>query len=68
MKDSDFSTAIKKIKEDCKLFGMSKNHLAEPLRKNRCKVTVNDDSDNTKIIKQYFVTPEEATERSKQVQ
>jgi hypothetical protein len=60
MNNSDFSEAIKKIKEDCKLFGISRNHLAEPLRKNGYKVTVtNGEKEDKTIVNEYFVTPDE---------
>ena len=56
--DYDFSDAIKKIKEDCKLFGMSKNYLAEPLKEHGYKVQVTA-GDDERVVKEYFVTPEE---------
>ena len=60
MNNTDFSDAIKKIKEDCRLFGISKNHLAEPLRKNGYKVTVTKgDGEDAKIVREYSVSSEE---------
>jgi hypothetical protein len=65
MNSSDFSAAIKKIKEDCKLFGISRNHLAEPLRKNGCKVTVTRGEGAEKVIvEEYFVSPKEIAKES----
>jgi hypothetical protein len=60
MKNSDFSTAIKKIKEDIKLYGRSRNHLFEPLRKNGCTIQVTrEEGDKEIVVEEYFVTPEE---------
>jgi len=47
MNNPDFSAAIKKIREDVKLYGKSRNHLAEPLKRYGYDATVTDNN-NTK--------------------
>lgn len=63
---NDFSEAIKKIREDIKLYGKSRNHLAEPLRKHGCGVRVTrGEGDDMEIVEEYFVSPEQIAEEDK---
>jgi len=61
---SEFSEAIRKIKEDIKLHGFSRNHLAETLGKHGHWVTVTD-GDDEKVVERYFVSPEQIAEENK---
>ena len=50
MNNSEFSDAIKKIKKDCELYGSSKNHLAEILKKQKnINIIVNSNKKNNYV-------------------
>jgi hypothetical protein len=66
MRNPEFAAAIKKIKEDCALYGRSKNHLAAPLRKHGYGVAVTDGDDGP-VIERYFVTSEEVAQRQERL-